>query len=129
MPKTPKSTATNAREAAGKYLTEFRTIPGGILLCKSCEKEVSCEKTFNYKQHRSSQQHKQHLSAGAGSSSGNLSAMLTADHFHKYALLQTIPASDAIVERSFSKLKILVTSNRHFSDENVKGYVIGYINY
>ena len=80
MPKTPKSAANKARDAAEKS-SEFRTIPGGILLCKLCEKEVGCEKAFNYEHHRSSQQHKQRLSAGAGSSSGNLSAMLTADHF------------------------------------------------
>ena len=46
MTKTPKSAANKAREAADKYPTEFRTIPGGILLCKLCEKEVSCEKSF-----------------------------------------------------------------------------------
>ena len=76
MPKTPKSVANKARDAAEKYPTEFRTDPGGILLCNFCEKEVSCEKAFNYEQHRSSQQHKHYLSAGAGSSSGTLSAML-----------------------------------------------------
>ena len=71
MPTTPKSTGTKTREAAEKYPSEIRTNPGGILMSKLCEKGVSCAKMFNYEHHRASQEHKQHLNAGAGSSSGN----------------------------------------------------------
>ena len=52
-------------------------------MCKLGEKEISCEKTFIYEQHRSRQQHEQHINAGAGLCSGNSSAMLTADHFRR----------------------------------------------
>ena len=44
------------------------------------------------------------------------------------SLLQRSPASDAVIERSFSKLRKLLASDRNFADENLPDYVIGFVN-
>ena len=43
-------------------------------------------------------------------------------------LLQTCSSSDAIIERSFSKLKRIMAIGRSFAGENVKQYVIAHVN-
>ena len=41
---------------------------------------------------------------------------------------QNVPASDSVVERTFSKLQNVITKNRNFSDINVKFFVVSYVN-
>ena len=46
----------------------------------------------------------------------------------EYALFQNVPAPNSVVERLFSKLQNVITNIRNFSDDNVKYYVVSYIN-
>ena len=46
----------------------------------------------------------------------------------KMCLLQNCPTSDAIIERSFSKVKKKVAKGRNCACENVKQYVIANVN-
>ena len=46
MPRIVNSPLQKAKAIHEKYQSEFRIIPGGTLLCKACNTNVSCDKAY-----------------------------------------------------------------------------------
>ena len=106
MPKIPLTKHEKSSIYAQKYPSEFRVLPNGELICKLCDKPVN-----------SKMPDLQKLIDPPDDCDPNI-----------ISLLQRSPASDAVIERSFSKLRKLLASDRNFADENLPDYVIGFVN-